>query len=121
MKHFIAFCRRNWLFAALLAAELAVVCALAAGLFGAPYKLALTPGDFTNTLPDIAAADDDGLKIWNQIGGQQRRKQQVAAAKGNKVFHPGLLHSLSAVPDRLSQRRPDDLLCRQYCFAFRCV
>mgnify|MGYP000671393496 CR=1 FL=1 len=68
MKHFFAFCRRNRLFAALLAAELAVVCALAAGLFGAPYKLALTPGDFTNTLPDIAAADDDGLKIWNQIG-----------------------------------------------------
>lgn len=68
MKHFIAFCRRNRLFAVLLAAELAVVCALAAGLFGAPYKLALTPSDFTNTLPDIAAADDDGLKIWNQIG-----------------------------------------------------
>mgnify|MGYP005977070355 CR=1 FL=1 len=44
MKHFIAFCRRNRLFAALLAAELAVVCALAAGLFGAPYKLALAPG-----------------------------------------------------------------------------
>ena len=43
MKHFFAFCRRNRLFAALLAAELAVVCALAAGLFGAPYKLALTP------------------------------------------------------------------------------
>ena len=68
MKHFIAFCRRNRLFAALLATELAVVCALVAGLFGTPYKLALTPGDFTNTLPDIAAADDDGLKIWNQIG-----------------------------------------------------
>ena len=72
MKHFIAFCRRNRLFAALLAAELAVVCALAAGLFGTPYKLALTPGDFLE-------------------------------------------------PDRLSQRRPDDLLGRQYCFAFRCV
>ena len=27
MKHFFAFCRRNRLFAALLAAELAVVCA----------------------------------------------------------------------------------------------
>ena len=39
MKHFFAFCRRNRLFAALLAAELAVVCALAAGLFGAPFKL----------------------------------------------------------------------------------
>ena len=35
MKHFFAFCRRSRLFAALLAAELAVVCALAAGLFGA--------------------------------------------------------------------------------------
>lgn len=31
MKHFFVFCRRNRLFAALLAAELAVVCALAAG------------------------------------------------------------------------------------------
>ena len=89
MKHFFAFCRRNRLFAALLAAELAVVCALAAGLFGAPYKLALTPGDFTNTLPDIAAV------------GRRRLK--------------------NLEPDRLSQRRPDDLLGRQYCFAFRCV
>lgn len=41
MKHFFAFCRRNRLFAALLAAELAVVYALAAGLFGTPYKLSL--------------------------------------------------------------------------------
>ena len=53
MKHFFAFCRRNRLFAALLAAELAVVCALAAGLFGAPYKLALTPGDLRTPCPTL--------------------------------------------------------------------
>ena len=41
MKHFFAFCKRNRLFAALLAVELAVLCVLAAGLFGAPYKLTL--------------------------------------------------------------------------------
>ena len=32
MKHFFAFCKRNRLFAALLAVELAVLCVLAAGL-----------------------------------------------------------------------------------------
>ena len=88
MKHFIAFCRRNRLFAALLAAELAVVCALAAGLFGAPYKLALTPGDFTNPARHCRR-------------GRRRLK--------------------NLEPNRLSQRRPDDLLGRQYRFALRCV
>ena len=54
MKHFFAFCKRNRLFAALLAVELAVLCVLAAGLFGAPYKLTMTPDLFENpsrTLP----------------------------------------------------------------------
>lgn len=53
MKHFIAFCRRNRLFAALLTAELAVVCALAAGLFGTPYKLALTPATLQTPCPTL--------------------------------------------------------------------
>ena len=66
MKKFFAFCKRNRLFAALLAVELAVVCVLVGGLFGAPCTLTLTPGLFENTFPDIAAADDDGLKVWNQ-------------------------------------------------------
>ncbi len=55
MKHFFAFCKRNRLFAALLAVELAVLCVLAAGLFGAPYKLTMTPDLFENPFPDIAS------------------------------------------------------------------
>lgn len=61
------FFKRNKLFAVLLAAELAVLCTLIAGLFGAPYKLTLTPDLFENRFPDIAAEDADGLKVWNQI------------------------------------------------------
>lgn len=61
------FLKRNKLFAVLLAVELAVLCTLIAGLFGAPYKLTLTPDLFENRFPDIAAEDADGLKVWNQI------------------------------------------------------
>ena len=61
------FFKRNKLFAVLLAAELTVLCTLIAGLFGAPYKLTLTPDLFENRFPDIAAEDADGLKVWNQI------------------------------------------------------
>ena len=61
------FLKRNKLFAVLLAAELAVLCTLIAGLFGVPYKLTLTPDLFENRFPDIAAEDADGLKVWNQI------------------------------------------------------
>ena len=61
------FLKCNKLFAVLLAAELAVLCTLIAGLFGAPYKLTLTPDLFENRFPDIAAEDADGLKVWNQI------------------------------------------------------
>ena len=67
MKKFAAFCKRNKLFAALLAAELLVLCSLIAGLFGAPYRLTLTPDEFENDFPDIAAAEEDALKIWNQV------------------------------------------------------
>lgn len=61
------FLKHNKLFAVLLAAELAVLCTLIAGLFGTPYKLTLTPDLFENRFPDIAAEDADGLKVWNQI------------------------------------------------------
>lgn len=46
-----SFLKRNKLFAVLLAAELAVLCTLIAGLFGAPYKLTLTPDLFENRFP----------------------------------------------------------------------
>ena len=66
MKRFTQFCRRNKLFAALLALQLAVVCTLVYGLFGAPFKLTLLPADFSNVYTDFAKTSDDGLKIWNQ-------------------------------------------------------
>ena len=67
MKNFLAFCKRNKLFAALLAAEVLVLASLIVGLFGPAYKLTLTPDLFENKFPDIAAADADSLKVWNQI------------------------------------------------------
>ena len=70
MKHFSAFCKRNRLFAALLAVELAVLCVLAAGLFGAPYKLTMTPDLFKNPFPDIASNEGDHFQVWNQTNFQ---------------------------------------------------
>lgn len=70
MKHFFAFCKRNRLFAALLAVELAVLCVLAAGLFGAPYKLTMTPDLFENPFPDIASNEGDHFQVWNQTNFQ---------------------------------------------------
>ena len=56
----------RWL-AAVLLLEAAVLASLAASLFGAPYKLQLSPADFANEYPQIAAVNDDGtaLQIWN--------------------------------------------------------
>lgn len=66
MKNFSDFLRRNKLFGVLLAAELVVLVSLIANLFGAPFKLALTPTDFTNDHTEIAELDDDGLRVWDQ-------------------------------------------------------
>ena len=56
----------RWL-AAVLLLEAAVLASMAASLFGAPYKLQLSPADFANEYPQIAAVNDDGtaLQIWN--------------------------------------------------------
>ncbi|WP_302492415.1 hypothetical protein [Gemmiger sp.] len=70
MKHFFAFCKRNRLFATLLAVELAVLCVLAAGLFGVPYKLTMTPDLFENPFPDIASNEGDHFQVWNQTNFQ---------------------------------------------------
>ena len=67
MQNILQWMRRNKGFTALLAAELAVLLALVAGLFGAPYTLTLTPSDFDNDFSDIAAVKEDGsaLQIYN--------------------------------------------------------
>ena len=59
-------CTNRW-FAVVLLLEAAVLVSLAASLFGAPYRLQLTPADFSNDYPQIAAVNEDGttLQIWN--------------------------------------------------------
>ena len=59
-------CMNRW-FAVVLLLEAAVLASLAASLYGAPYKLQLTPADFSNDYPQIAAVNEDGttLQIWN--------------------------------------------------------
>lgn len=67
MKKLRELLRANRWLAAVLLLEAAVLASLAASLFGAPYKLQLTPADFANEYPQIAAVNDDGtaLQIWN--------------------------------------------------------
>ena len=67
MKKLRELLRANRWLAAVLLLEAAVLASLAASLFGAPYKLQLSPADFTNEYPQIAAVNDDGtaLQIWN--------------------------------------------------------
>ena len=67
MKKLRELLRANRWFAVVLLLEAAVLASLVASLFGAPYKLQLTPADFSNDYPQIAAVNEDGttLQIWN--------------------------------------------------------
>ena len=67
MKKLRELLRTNRWFAVVLLLEAAVLASLVASLFGAPYKLQLTPADFSNDYPQIAAVNEDGttLQIWN--------------------------------------------------------
>ena len=67
MKKLRELLRANRWFAVVLLLEAAVLASLVASLFGAPYKLQLTPADFSNEYPQIAAVNEDGtaLQIWN--------------------------------------------------------
>ena len=67
MKKLRELLRANRWFAVVLLLEAAVLASLAASLFGAPYRLQLTPADFSNDYPQIAAVNEDGtaLQIWN--------------------------------------------------------
>lgn len=62
--------RKNRIFAVLLLAELVVLAVQLAGLFGAPYRLSLTPDTFTNEFASFAALTEDGsaLQIYNDEG-----------------------------------------------------
>lgn len=67
MKKLRELLRTNRWLAAVLLLEATVLASLAASLFGAPYKLQLSPADFANEYPQIAAVNGDGtaLQIWN--------------------------------------------------------
>ena len=67
MKKLRELLRANRWLAVVLLLEAAVLASLVASLFGAPYKLQLSPADFANEYPQIAAVNDDGtaLQIWN--------------------------------------------------------
>lgn len=67
MKKLRELLRTNRWFAVVLLLEAALLASLAASLFGAPYKLQLTPADFANDYPQIAAVNEDGsaLQVWN--------------------------------------------------------
>ena len=67
MKKLRELLRANRWFAVVLLLEAAVLASLATSLFGAPYRLQLTPADFENEYPQIAAVSEDGtaLQIWN--------------------------------------------------------
>ena len=67
MKKLRELLRANRWLTAVLLLEAAVLASLVASLFGAPYKLQLSPADFANEYPQIAAVNDDGtaLQIWN--------------------------------------------------------
>lgn len=66
----VAFLRKNRVFTVLLLAELVVLLVQLAGLFGAPYRLTLTPDTFTNEFSSFATLTEDGsaLQIYNDEG-----------------------------------------------------
>ena len=57
MRNFAALLRRNRWLALALAAEAAVLLVLTAGLFGAPYRAAITPEGFENLFPSFRRAE----------------------------------------------------------------
>ena len=67
MKKLRELLRTNRWFAVVLLLEAALLVSLVVSLFGAPYKLQLTPADFANEYPQIAAVNEDGsaLQVWN--------------------------------------------------------
>ena len=69
MQHPLSPLRKNKLFAAALAVELAVLLWLLVGLFGPAYTLTLTPDTFTNSFPGIAALSEDGSALQIQNDG----------------------------------------------------
>lgn len=104
MQQITAFLRRNKLFAAVLALEAALLVALAAGLAGAPAALTLTPGEFANEFPDIAALTEDGgtLQIYND--GILQTDQEICFSTAGAALPSG---AYEVTVDYFSCQTPD--------------
>lgn len=77
MQQILSLLRKNKGFAVLLAAELAVLVWLFAGLFGPAYKLALSPDVFTNEFTDIAALSEDSSALQIQNDGSFETDKEI--------------------------------------------
>ena len=77
MQQILSLLRKNKGFAVLLAAELAVLVWLFAGLFGPAYKLTLSPDVFTNEFTDIAALSEDGSALQIQNDGSFETDKEI--------------------------------------------
>lgn len=104
MKNIPALLRRNRLFVALLAVELAVLLWLAAGLFGEAYVLTLTPDGFANNFADIATLDPDigALKIYND--GTFTTDQEITFSSAGAALPSG---AYEVTVEYFSCRTPD--------------
>ena len=82
MRNFAALLRRNRWLALALAAEAAVLLVLTAGLFGAPYRAAITPEGFENLFPSFAGlnGDDGSLRIYNDEGFESEQEITFSSA-----------------------------------------
>lgn len=82
MQKFIALLRRNRWLAAVLAVEAAVLLALIAGLFGAPFCMTITPDGFENPFPSFAGlnSDDGSLQIYNDEGFESEKEITFSSA-----------------------------------------
>lgn len=67
MKKLRELLHANHWFAVVLLLEAALLASLVVSLFGAPYKLQLTPADFNNEYPQIASVNEEAaaLQVWN--------------------------------------------------------
>ena len=89
MQQILSLLRKNKGFAVLLAAELAVLVWLFAGLFGPAYKLTLSPDVFTNEFTDIAALSEDGSALQIQNDGSFETDKEITFSSAPAALPSG--------------------------------
>lgn len=89
MQHPLSLLRKNKLFAAALAVELAVLVWLFAGLFGPAYTLTLTPDAFANAFPGIAALNEDGSALQIENDGSFVSEKEITFSSAPAALASG--------------------------------